>query len=63
MATLQATTIGKLLASTRPEEIRQGLALAKEEIPKATSPERDALLEMLSALFYIDALEQPDLIP
>jgi HEAT repeat protein len=63
MVSDQGTTIGRFIASTKPEEIRQGLALAKEEISKATSTERDSLLEMVSTLFYIDPLEQPDLVP
>jgi HEAT repeat protein len=63
MVSGQGTTIGRFIASTKPEEIRQGLALAKEEISKATSTERDSLLEMVSTLFYIDPLEQPDLVP
>ena len=56
-------SLKKLLASTRPEEIRQGLELVKKEISQATSAKRESLLEMLSALFYIDPLDEPDLVP
>jgi hypothetical protein len=63
MVSDQETTIGRLLASTRPEEIQQGLTLAKEEITNITSTERGSILEMVSTLFYIDVLDQPALVP
>ncbi|MBI3005010.1 MAG: hypothetical protein HYY49_06290 [Ignavibacteriales bacterium] len=62
MAKKSLESLKKLLASTRPEEIRQGLELVKKEISQATSTERESLLEMLSALFYIDPLDEPDLV-
>lgn len=55
--------VKKFLASTRAEEIQQGLALVKKEISKTTSTEAGSLLEMVSTLFYIDPLDQPDLVP
>jgi len=55
--------IEDLLASTNPEEIRQGLKLAR--VKAATMPPREAqpLFEMVSAFFYIDPLDRPDLVP
>ena len=55
--------IQALLASTRPEELRQGLELAKQEIARVGSAESKPLFEMVSTLFYIDPLDRPDLIP
>jgi len=55
--------IEALLASTRPEELRQGLELAKKEIAKVGSSEARALFEMVTATFYIDPLDRPDLAP
>jgi HEAT repeat protein len=57
------TKIGRLLASTRPEEIQQGLTLAKEDITNISSTERGSILEMVSTLFYIDVLDHPALVP
>ena len=63
MAHHQASTVETLLATTDPEKIREGLRLAGEAIAAATPEDRGTLLEAISALFYIDALEQPDLVP
>ena len=56
-------TIRALLASTRFEDLRRGLALAELEIVKVGSNEAKPIFEMLSPLFYIDALDHPELVP
>ena len=56
-------TIRTLLASTEPEELRRGLELVREEISRVGSSEAQPLFEMVSAMFYIDTLDQPDLLP
>jgi hypothetical protein len=55
--------IEELLASTKPEEIRQGLKLVKEEIYRIGSDEARPLYEIVSTIFYIDLLDRPDLVP
>jgi HEAT repeat protein len=55
--------IEKLLASTNPEEVREGLELAKKEISRIGSDQARPLFEMVSTLFYIDPFERPDLVP
>ncbi|RPH58772.1 MAG: HEAT repeat domain-containing protein [Chloroflexi bacterium] len=55
--------IETLLASTRPEEIHQGLELVRKEIARVGSKEARPLFEMVSALFYFDPLDRPDLVP
>lgn len=56
-------TIRRLLASTEPEDLREGLELAKQEIAKTGPCEAEPLLEMVSGLFYIDPLDRPELMP
>jgi hypothetical protein len=56
-------TIASLLASNEPEELREGLSRIKEEISKVGSQDAKPLFEMLSAIFYIDPLDRPDLVP
>jgi hypothetical protein len=56
------SSIRALLASTRPEEMREGLRLVKEEIARVGSSESKPLFEMVSTLFYIDALDHPELV-
>jgi HEAT repeat protein len=63
MAHHQASKFETLLASTNPAEIREGLRLAGAAIATTAPSDRGSLLEAISALFYIDALEQPDLVP
>lgn len=63
MAEKSFDLLKRLLASTRPEEIQQGLALVRERLPKVTSRERESLLDMVSTLLYIDPLDQPALVP
>ncbi len=55
--------IGSLLASSKLEELRQGLELVRREISKVGSTEAKPLLEMVSTIFYIDPLDQPDMVP
>lgn len=55
--------IDMLLASEKPEEVRQGLELVKNEISKIGSSDAKPLFEMVSTLFYIDPLDRPDLVP
>lgn len=57
------SAIEALLAGTKPEEIRQGLALVRDEIAKIGVSEAEPLFEMISTLFYIDPLDRPDLVP
>jgi hypothetical protein len=56
-------TIRTLLASTRFEDLRKGLELAELEIVKIGSSEAKPIFEMVSPLFYIDALDHPELVP
>lgn len=51
-----------LLASKRPDEVREGLRLAQMEISQVGTSEAKSLFEMVSALFYIDTLDHPELI-
>ena len=50
-----------LLASKHPDEVREGLRLAEIEISKVGASEAKPLFEMISALFYIDTLDHPEL--
>jgi len=56
-------TIKLLLASTAPDELRQGLDLAKKEIARVGTAEARPLFEMVSAIFYIDPFDHPELAP
>jgi HEAT repeat protein len=56
-------TIRTLLASTRFEDLRKGLELAELEIVKIGSSEAKPIFEMVQALFYIDTLDHPELVP
>jgi HEAT repeat protein len=56
-------TIRTLLASTRFEDLRKGIELSELEIVKVGSSEARPIFEMVSALFYIDALDHPELVP
>lgn len=56
-------TIRALLSSTKPEDLRQGLELVRREISRVGSEESQQLFEMVSTIFYIDALDRPDLVP
>lgn len=56
-------TVSTLLSSTDPNELRAGLALVKSQLPGLGEQEGKALLEMISALFYIDPLDLPGHLP
>jgi len=55
--------IRKLLASPRPEDLREGLNLVELEIAKVGPSESRPLFEILSTLFYIDTLDHPEFVP
>lgn len=55
--------IRTLLTSSETEELRRGLELARQEIPRASPDQAKSLFEALSTLFYIDLLDRPDLVP
>jgi hypothetical protein len=55
--------IQSLLASTEPEELHQGLELVRQEISRVGASEARPLFEMVSAIFYIDPLDHPELVP
>lgn len=55
--------VEELLASTRLEELQEGLNLIKQEISRIGSDEARDLFEVLSTLFYFDPIERPDLVP
>lgn len=52
--------IKKLLASDDPEKIHQGLVQVKEIFPDVDREEARELVELVSALFYVDLLDHPD---
>ena len=56
-------TIKALLSSAEPDELRQGLELVRREISRVGSGEARPLFEMVSAIFYIDPLDHPELMP
>ena len=62
MADERYDEIKRLLAGTRPAEIRQGLTLVKQEIARVGSQEARPLFELVSALFYYDPLDHPELV-
>ena len=63
MADNSHSKIRALLASHDPKSLEEGLTLAQEEIAKVGSSEAAPLFEMVSALFYIDTLDHPELVP
>jgi hypothetical protein len=56
-------TIQALLASTEPDDLRQGLELIRSEIARIGSSEARPLFEMVTAIFYLDPLDRPDFMP
>jgi HEAT repeat protein len=52
-----------LLAGTQPDSIEEGLGLLEAEIDRIGPDEAEALLEIVSPLFYIDTLDHPELVP
>jgi hypothetical protein len=63
MAKKSFNAIETLLASAKPEEIRKGLELVRNEIARIGLSESKPLFEMISTLFYIDPFDRPDLLP
>lgn len=55
--------IEALLTSSKPEELRKGLNLIKTEMHSESTEEARSVFEMLSAVFYIDPLDHPELMP
>ena len=55
--------IRMLLASPDPGKLREALQLAGMEIVRVGSQEATPLFEMVSALFYVDTLDRPELVP
>ncbi len=56
-------TIKPLLESTRLEDLQRGLELVRVEIARSGSQEARPLFEMVCSVFYIDPLDQPELMP
>lgn len=56
-------TIGELLTSHEPETLLRGLALIKEETPRASVEDARYLCELILPLFYIDPLDHPEHVP
>lgn len=52
--------IKSLLASDDPEQMYEGLVRVREVLPEADREEARELVEMVSALFYVDLLDHPD---
>ncbi|MFH1842629.1 MAG: HEAT repeat domain-containing protein [bacterium] len=61
METEHRRTIGSLLASTDPDQLRRGLDMIRDEITRHGSEDARPLFEMVSTVFYIDPLDRPDL--
>jgi len=57
------STIKKLLASEKLEDLRQGLKLVRNEVIRIGSSEAQPLFEIVTTIFYIDPLDRPDLAP
>jgi HEAT repeat protein len=55
--------IRALLTSERPENLRKGLELARQEIARLGSHGARPFFEIVSAVFYLDPLDRPDLVP
>lgn len=55
--------IEKLLASTNPDDLRQGLELVRKEIATVGSENAQPLFEMIASIFYIDPLDLPEMLP
>jgi len=52
--------IKRLLASDDPETIHQGLVQVRNIFPEVNREEAHELVELVSALFYVDLLDHPD---
>jgi len=55
--------IKKLLASTQIGDLENGLELLSKEVGNIGHEQAGELFEMVSAIFYIDPLDHPDLMP
>lgn len=55
--------IRTLLTSPDAEDLRKGLGLARQEIARLGSREARPLFEIVSAVFYLDPLDRPELVP
>ncbi len=55
--------IRRLLSSADIADLRKGLELVRREIARIGSGEARPLFEILSAVFYVDTLDRPDLVP
>jgi len=55
--------IKRLLASSRPGELSEGLELVRQQMDKSDSAENRSLFEVITPLFYIDTLDHPELVP
>jgi len=55
--------IRRLLASTQPQDLRAGLELVKNEIAIAGAHDARPLFEIVSSVFYIDTLDNPEFLP
>jgi HEAT repeat protein len=56
-------TIQTLLRSSQPDDLHRGLEMVRQEISRVGSSEARPLFEMVSAIFHIDPLDRPDLMP
>ncbi len=56
-------SIESLLSSADADEVRRGLAEARSALRSASPKDAEKLFEMVSALFYVDPFERPDLAP
>jgi HEAT repeat protein len=55
--------IKELLSGTKPEELKKGLKLVKQEISRIGSDKARPIFEVVSTIFHIDPLDRPDLVP
>lgn len=56
-------SIGNLLASADADDVERGLETIRAHMHRMTEEEGGRFLEMVSALFYVDPLDRPDLVP
>lgn len=58
-----SSDIEKLISSTNPDDLREGLDLIKQEIARVGSKNAQPLFGMIVSIFYIDPLDHPELLP
>jgi HEAT repeat protein len=56
-------SIGNMLASADAEEVERGLETIRAHMHRMTEEEGRRFLDMVVALFYVDPLDRPDLVP